>query len=69
MVACEKDVCLLLDDVSLVNNEDAEPVVLLPGGGQLRLEWTDDAPEIDAIMPIDDAVADDAVAVTCSFDE
>lgn len=68
MVTCEKDVAIPLDDASLINNEDAEPVVLLPSGGRLRLEWQDDQPEIDATVPMEAAI-EHPLASTSFFDE
>ena len=57
-----------LGDVCLADHEDAQHVIELPSGRQVRFEWCGDAPEIDAVLSMDEAAHDDALRATASVD-
>jgi hypothetical protein len=68
MASCETTVPATLCDVFLADYQDAQHVIQLPGGRHVRFEWCGDAPEIDAVLSMDEEARGDALRATASFD-
>lgn len=68
MATCETSVSAPLGEIFLTDDQDADQVIELPDGHRVRLEWCGDAPEIDAILSMDEGAQDEALRSTASFD-
>jgi hypothetical protein len=56
MIACDDSVSLALEQGSLPDFAETDVVLLLPDGDRVRIEWDDDEPQIDAIVPMEEVL-------------